>query len=121
MKILVHLTHGPEKPTEADRAFLIARTAANKGHDVAMFLAGRAVELFGESVLERTLGVGETAIPLKESVQEILGRGGRICLSRVSCGARGVDIERLPAGIETGPPDALVDMIEDCDHLLTYG
>ena len=33
-KILVHLTSGPENPTKAALAFLVARTAIEQGHSV---------------------------------------------------------------------------------------
>ena len=47
-KILVHLTHGPEQPTRATLAFLVARSAVEDGHAVSMFLAGDAVQLLRE-------------------------------------------------------------------------
>src|SRR5687768_4219778 len=43
--ILVHVTHGPEHPTRAALAFLVARTALEEGHSVTLFLAGDAVQL----------------------------------------------------------------------------
>ena len=39
-KILVHLTHGPEHPTRAALAFLVAKAAIEEGHTVTLFLAG---------------------------------------------------------------------------------
>ena len=42
--ILVHLTSGPENPTRAALAFLVARTATEQGHAVSIFLAGEAVQ-----------------------------------------------------------------------------
>ncbi len=44
-KILVHLATGPENPTRAALALLVARTAAGEGHEVQLFLAGDAVAL----------------------------------------------------------------------------
>ena len=35
-KLLVHLTHGPEAPTRAALAFLVAWSAVEEGHDVTM-------------------------------------------------------------------------------------
>jgi predicted peroxiredoxin len=43
MKIFIHVTHGPEHPTRAALAFLIAKTAIEEGHKVSLFLAGDAV------------------------------------------------------------------------------
>ena len=36
-KILVHLKHGPEHPTQAALAFLVIRSAIEEGHSVMMF------------------------------------------------------------------------------------
>ncbi|MDR7448152.1 MAG: DsrE family protein [Armatimonadota bacterium] len=43
--ILVHLTHGPEHPTRAALAFLVAKAAIEEGHSVSLFLAGDAVRV----------------------------------------------------------------------------
>lgn len=40
--LLVHLTHGPEAPTRAALAVLVAKAAVDAGHEVALFLAGDA-------------------------------------------------------------------------------
>ena len=56
--ILVHLTSGPENPTKAALAFLVARTAIEQGHTVSMFLAGDAVQLLRDSTLDNLAGLG---------------------------------------------------------------
>lgn len=121
-KILIHLTHGPEAPTQADRAFLIAKTAIEEGHKVSMFLAGAAVELIKDENMDKTFGVGVTAVPLRESVEKIINGGGKIVLSQVSCGARNVGHDDLQdKGVELGMPKALVNMTVDNDKVITYG
>ncbi|QCJ41221.1 multidrug transporter [Bacillus sp. S3] len=121
-KILVHLTHGPSAPTQADRAFLIARTAIEEGHQVSMFLAGAAVELIRDENLNQTLGIGETAATLRDSVNAIIEGGGKIVLSKVSCGARGIEEADLAGKqIELGMPNALVKMTVENDRVITYG
>src|SRR5687768_11807679 len=57
-RILVHVTHGPEQPTRAALAFLVARTAIEQGHTVSIFLAGDAVQLLRETTLDSITGVG---------------------------------------------------------------
>ena len=57
-RILVHVRHGPEHPTRAARAFLVARTAAEEGHGVSVFLAGGAVQLLRDTTLDSVSGVG---------------------------------------------------------------
>ncbi len=58
MKILIHVTIGPENPTKAALAFLVARTAIEEGHTVTMFLAGDAVQLIRDNVLDNLAGLG---------------------------------------------------------------
>jgi predicted peroxiredoxin len=47
-KILVHLTHGPEHPTRAALAFLVAKAAIEEGHTVTLFLAGGEAARVGD-------------------------------------------------------------------------
>ena len=39
-KLLIHLATGPENPTRGALALLVARTAAEEGHAVQVFIAG---------------------------------------------------------------------------------
>lgn len=121
-KLLIHLTHGPEAPTQADRAFLIAKTALREGHSVSMFLAGSAVSLMKDENLNKTIGIGEGVTSLRESFDEIIGNGGRIVLSEVSCGARGMtESELVGKQVELGEPKVLVELTVEHDKVITYG
>jgi predicted peroxiredoxin len=42
---LIHTATGPENPTRAALGLLVARTALEEGHEVAVFLPGDAVDL----------------------------------------------------------------------------
>ncbi|OMP67277.1 DsrE family protein [Domibacillus epiphyticus] len=122
MKLLIHLTHGPEAPTQADRAFLIAKTAIKDGHEVSMFLAGSSVQLIKDEYLDSVLGVGVTATEIRNSFNEIIEGGGRIVLSQVSCGARGITDKELEGKkVELGSPSVLVQLTADNDKVITYG
>ncbi|MEH7012822.1 DsrE family protein [Neobacillus niacini] len=121
-KILIHLTHGPEAPTQADRAFLIAKTAINEGHKVSMFLAGSAVQLMRDDILDSVIGVGEGVTSLRESYETIIAGGGDIYLSRISCGARGMSEQALSGKkVELAEPNVLVQLTVDHDRVITYG
>lgn len=121
-KILIHLTHGPEAPTQADRAFLIAKTAIREGHQVSMFLAGSAVQLLSNDILDSTIGIGDGVTPLRESYNEIVTGGGQIYLSRISCGARGMNEEELSGKqVELAEPNVLVQLTVNHDRVITYG
>jgi predicted peroxiredoxin len=51
-RLLVHVTQGPENPTRAALAFLVAKTAIDEGDVVTLFLAGDAVQLMRDGVLD---------------------------------------------------------------------
>ena len=117
--LLVHVTHGPEAPTRAALAFRVARTAREEGHDVSLFLAGDAVQLLRDAVLDGLAGVGTGR--LREHYDAIASGGGRFYLSGLSSNARGVgaaDLDGKPA--ELAPPNVLVRLTFEHDRVLTY-
>ncbi len=118
-KILVHLTSGPENPTKAALAFLVARTATEQGHAVSMFLAGEAVQLLRDATLDSLAGLGTGK--LREHYDVIVKGGGRFYLSGMSSGARGVtaaDLQSKPA--ELAPPAVLLKLALENDRMFTY-
>ena len=118
-RILVHVTHGPDDPTRAALAFLVARSAIDEGHTVTMFLAGDAVQLLRESVLDNLVGLGTGR--LKESFDAIVAGGGKFYLSGLSSKARGVsdqDLTGKPA--EMAMPAVLVRLALEHDRMFTY-
>ena len=118
-KILVHLTSGPENPTRAALAFLVARTATEQGHAVSMFLAGDAVQLLRDATLDGVAGLGTGK--LREHYDVIVKGGGRFYLSGMSSGARGVtaaDLQGKPA--ELAPPAVLLKLALENDRMFTY-
>lgn len=118
-KILVHLTHGPEHPTRAALAFLVARAAVEEGHTVNLFLAGDAVQLLREGVLDSLAGLGTGR--LRESYDALVAGGARFYLSGMSSQSRGLaasDLEGKPA--EMAMPSRLVQLAVEHDRLFTY-
>jgi predicted peroxiredoxin len=117
--ILVHLTHGPEDPTRAALAFLVARTAVEEGHTVSMFLAGDAVQLLRDGVLDSLAGLGTGS--LRDHYSTIAAAGSRIYVSGMSSKARGLDghaLEGKPA--ELAMPNVLVRLALEHDRVFTY-
>lgn len=57
-KLLVHITSGPEAPTRAALGLLVAKAGIDEGHDVSVFLAGDAVQLIRDAVLDSLTGLG---------------------------------------------------------------
>lgn len=118
-KILVHATHGPEHPTRAALAFLVAKTAIDEGHTVSLFLAGDAVQLLRDAVLDNLTGLGTGN--LRELYDTIAAGGGRFYLSGMTGKARGVtaaDLEGKPA--EFAMPTVLLRLSLEHDRMFTY-
>jgi uncharacterized protein len=118
-KLLVHVTVGPEAPTRAALGLLVARAGIDEGHEVSIFLAGDAVQLIRDAVLDSLTGLGTGS--LRESFDAIAAGGGRFYVSGMSSKARGVsedDLEGKPA--EFAMPTKLVQLAFDADRSLTY-
>jgi uncharacterized protein len=118
-KILVHVTTGLENPTRAALAFLVAKTALEEGHEVNLFLAGDAVKLLQDSVLNSITGIGTGK--LSDHYKSIVKGNGRFYLSGNSSKARGVtdmDIKGKPA--EFALPNVLVRLSVESDRMFTY-
>jgi len=118
-KLLIHVTTGPEAPTRAALGLLVARSGIDEGHEVNVFLAGDAVQLIRDAVLDSLTGLGTGS--LRESFDAIAGGGGRFYVSGMSSKARGVteaDLEGKPA--EFAMPARLVQLAFEADRSLTY-
>ena len=119
MKLLIHITVGPENPTRAALGFLTARTALEEGHTVTLFLAGDAVQLLRNNVLDNLTGLGTGK--LREHYDAIVSKGGRFYLSGMSSKARGItadDLKEKPA--ELAMPDVLVRLSIESDKMFVY-
>jgi predicted peroxiredoxin len=117
--VLVHITSGPEAPTRAALGLLVGRAAVDEGHEVRVFLAGDAVQLIRDAVLDSLSGLGTGS--LRESFDAIVGGGGRFYLSGMSSQARGVseaDLTGKPAELST--PNRLVQLAFEADRTFTY-
>ncbi len=118
-KILVHATCGPENPTKAALAFLVAKAAVEEGHEVTMFLAGDSVQLLRDAVLDSLTGLGTGS--LRESYDAVTAAGTRIYASGMSSKARGLgeaDLEGKP--VELAMPNRLVQLALEADRVITY-
>ena len=117
--LLVHITCGPESPTKAVLAFFVAAAAIEAGHTTHVFLAGDAVQLARQPVLDNLVGLGTGK--LREHFDKIVSGGGRLYLSGGSCAARGMgdaDLEGITHE-KAGPP-ALVRLVMECDRTIVY-
>jgi uncharacterized protein len=118
-RLLVHLASGPEHPTRAALAFLVARSAQARGHEVDLFLAGDAVGLLRDATMDAIQGVGTGA--LREHFEAVRGGDARIFASGMSSKARALDAEALGGkSVEFAPPDRLVDLMFEADRVVSY-
>ena len=115
MRLLVHCATGPENPTRAALALLVARTAVDEGHEVRVFLAGDAVQLVREATAVAVIGVGTGAVA--EHLAALRGAGVTVNLSGQSSKARGIE---APEGMQLSPPATLIELAEWADTALTY-
>ena len=117
--ILVHITQGPENPTKAALGFLIAKTALEEGYTVNIFLAGDAVKLMQDSVLNTLAGLGTGK--LRDHYDAIVKNNGKFYLSEKSSNARGMseaDLKGKPA--EFAKPTFLLRLSLESDRMFIY-
>ena len=114
--LLVHVTHGPEAPTRAALAFLVAKAAVDAGHEVHVFVAGDGVQLLRAETAEAVQGLGTGS--LGENLAAVVAGGGKVYASGMSSKVRGLT---APAGeAEMAMPAKLVELLFACDRALTY-
>jgi predicted peroxiredoxin len=114
-QMLVHLATGPENPTRAALALLVARTAVEEGHDVQVFLAGDAVQLAREETAAAAVGIGTGSVA--EHLAALKSAGVTIFLSGMSSKARGIEGAEA---FELAPPQKLVELANWAETTLTY-
>lgn len=117
-KLLVHLATGPENPTRAALALLVARTAAEAGEEVQLFLAGDAVQLARPQTAEAATGIGTGNFA--EHWDALVAAGVPIYLSGMSSKARGLDAGVRDGQVKLVKPEKLVELALWADSTLTY-
>jgi predicted peroxiredoxin len=117
-KFLVHLVTGPENPTRAALALLVARTAKSEGHEVRLFLAGDAVQLARPETAGAAQGIGTGSF--EEHWDALAADDVPIFLSGMSSKARGIEASTREGQIELAQPQRLVELAAWADTTLTY-
>ena len=118
-RLLVHLSTGPENPTRAALALLVAKSALAAGHEVDIFFAGDAVQLLRDPTMDATQGIGTGS--LREHFDALAAGSVRMFASGASSKARAVDADALGGKqIEFATPDQLVALAFEADRVLSY-
>lgn len=119
-KVLVHVTVGPNDPTRAALAFLVARTILDEGHQLALFVAGDGVHLLTAETAASTEGLGTGR--LQDHIEAInAAEGAEIYFSGMSAKARNITAEHVVLrGAQPAMPTRLVQLAVECDRVLCY-
>ncbi|MGI8822548.1 MAG: DsrE family protein [Acidimicrobiia bacterium] len=116
---MVHVTHGPESPTRAALACLVAKAAVDAGHDVSMFFAGDAALLMKDDIVASVQGIGTGA--LADTLPALVEAGVPIWVSGMSSKSRGVsEADAASKGATFAMPSKLVELTFATDRVLTY-
>lgn len=116
-KMLVHLATGPENPTRAALALLVAKTAVEEGHDVSVFIAGDGVQLLRAETADAASGIGTGNFG--EHLAALRDAGVPLFASGMSSKARGLDVGAV-GGVEPVQPQKLVELATGADTTLSY-
>jgi predicted peroxiredoxin len=93
----------------------VARTAADEGHEVQVFIAGDGVQLVREETAAAAQGIGTGSVA--EHLEALRGAGVLIFLSGMSSKARGIESRE---GYELAPPQKLVELAIWSETALVY-
>ena len=102
------LSNGPENASRAVRAFFLAKVAANKGHQVTVFLLDDAVYWTNLGMAERVrIPTGDALI---DQIRELQAKGVKILVCKPCAEARMISASDLPQGFEISTAATLIDL-----------
>ena len=117
--ILFHITSGPNYASKAMLGFLLARTAADEGHNVEVFLSGDGVQLVRDIIINNLVGLGTGK--LKEHMMLLKNKGVTLYVSSMSCENRGIkDSDLIGKKIKKVLPKTLLNLVLSTDKTLIY-
>lgn len=119
MRFLIHVVSATDAPTRTALGLLIAKSAAEEGHQVDVFLAGDGAGLAKPETAARIDGLGTgNAGEWLASLREL---EVPVYVSAMSAQARGIQRETLEAdGFIPSPPTKLVALAAAADRVLVY-
>ncbi|MBF0513719.1 MAG: DsrE family protein [Desulfovibrionaceae bacterium] len=107
-KFLFVLSRGPEDATRAVRALFLAKVAANKGHEVTVFLLDDAVYWTNLGLAEKVrIPTGDAML---DQIRELQAKGARFLVCKPCADARLISGDDLAPGFEIGVAGALIDL-----------
>ncbi len=107
-KFLFVLSKGPEGATQAVRALFLAKVAANKGHEVTVFLLDDAVYWTNLGMAEKVrIPTGDAMI---DQIKELQDKGVKFLVCKPCADARLVTGDDLAPGFEISTAPVLIDL-----------
>ena len=107
-KFLFVLSHGPEDTTRSVRALFLAKVAANKGHDVTVFLLDEGVYWTNLTMAEKVrIPTGDALI---DQINELRAKNVKFLVCKPCAEARMIGEDELPGGFEISTAAVLIDM-----------
>ncbi len=107
-KFLFVLTRGPEDPTRAVRCFHFAKIAADKGHDVTVFLVDDAVYFTNLSLSERIKA--PTGDDLMGYWKFLVDKGATMLVCKPCAATRLISEDELPPRLTIGTGVTLIEL-----------
>ncbi len=116
---LIHITTGPDNPTEAALGFTVAAAAQTAGNTVNVFLAGDGASLITDASISSVVGKGTGK--LQDSFDALIKGGAHFYVSGMSAKARNItDADLAGKSAEFAMPKNLVELAGAADVVLHY-
>jgi predicted peroxiredoxin len=118
LKIFIKSAWGSDDPTKAAFPFLHVDALSEAGHEVQIFLLGKAVSLMRKSVANAVVPVGWP--PLSEVLSKIVTKKIPIYACGACSRARGLtETDLTEYGAKFGNPKIFVSLVEWADKIIT--
>ncbi len=109
MSYLINSSFGPADMERATVPFVLACSASNRG-DARVFVTGDALNLIVKGRADGLAAEGYT--PVKDYIDEFIGKGGLIWACPVCANAMGISAEDLIEGAELAGAPKTMDFLE---------
>lgn len=109
MSFIVNSSYGADDPERATVPFILACSAANTA-ETKVFLTGPALGLVVSGRDENVAAPGYN--PVREYIDEFLGKGGQITICRVCANVQGVTEDDLAEGVVIGGAPDMMAFLE---------
>lgn len=115
---IISASRGTDDPTMATLPFIAAKTAAEAGHDVVLWLWNEAVVLAREGVAEEVAAVNLT--PLSDVLMAVQLAGIPIWVCGACAAARGIAEDDLVADSEIKAMPDYIASVAGRDHSINF-